>query len=115
MKPNYKSHKPDTIIKHFTKCFSKQLIESVLYRNAEAYFADHMHLVTMQVDRKSQRPITQPLEVFGKWYFKLVRKLLKKNVGSQIDKQPLSYVFVDCEGSRSGAHTLSAPHVHAVM
>jgi len=52
--------KPQHIVKHFTDKFLEHEIESVLYNNnAEAYFDKHLHLVTMQVDRRSQKPVTQ--------------------------------------------------------
>lgn len=107
--------KPDDVVKHFAKHFEEHEYASELYKNAEAYFEDHLHLVTMHVDRQSQKPVTQPLKVFGKWYFQLLRKLLGHRVNHKIKLQPLTYGFIDFEGSRSGAHSMQGPHVHAVL
>jgi hypothetical protein len=49
--------------------------------------------------------------------YAMLRKLLKHRVNEQINRQPLTYAFVDFEGggTRKGAAAMSGPHVHGVM
>ena len=105
---------PEHVIAHFTQKYKEHPYVSELC-TAEQYFSGHLYMVTMHVDHRSQKPVTQPLEVAGKWYFKLIQKLLGQSVHKKRAMQPLAYAFVDFEGSKYGANTMSGAHVHAML
>jgi hypothetical protein len=68
-------------------------------------------------------PTSEPEQLiseFGRFYFRLSKHMLGNHLGRKRKQQPLTYVFVDFEGTRSSKpvnHILNSkfPHVHAVM
>ena len=67
-------------------------------------------------DRMNTFEQTSVWDEFGRSYFAMSRFLLRSNLGSKRDRQPLTYAFLDYNGTRrSSGSDGSNLHIHALM
>ena len=106
---------PSAIRDHFKNIY-------LLHNNGQESFQQYLEKylfflsVTFRNPAESSHP--QLFKEFGKFYFLLSRRLLGNNLSRKRRLQPLTYAFIDFEGSRSGksdALNSAMPHIHALM
>jgi hypothetical protein len=108
----------DAICQHFENIHVEYTNDFPLYGK---FLEQHLFFTTVSFDLqkvtnfRSKAP-TQLTE-FGRLHFKISRYLLGNNLNRKRRHQPLTYAFVDFEGSRLGqsdAIHSELPHIHAL-
>lgn len=107
------------IIEHFQK--NHLASQQIRIPSLRKPFEQHVFFVTVSFQRDYKDPdgiSANQLSQFRRLYFSISKYLLNNNLNRKRAQQPLTYAFVDYEGSRvrnSDALHNSMPHIHALM
>jgi hypothetical protein len=117
---------PEAITQHFETTWKQYMVENPaladcmeLYLQFLTIVFDISHLDLPVFPGSATSPAIL-LQEFGKIYFRLVKHMLGNHLYRKRKQQPLTYAFVDFEGTRSSKPMQDVlkckfPHVHAVM
>lgn len=91
--------------------------------NQNDYFCDHLYFFTasFHLDRigGTKRHPSVLLDEFGKLYFAIAKRLIGTHLDRHRAYQPLTYAFIDFEGSRNSTSidlsNVTMPHIHGLM
>jgi hypothetical protein len=108
----------NAILEHFATLYSQYNSNSNTF---DTFIAEHLFFITVsfrpsRTSQSQSRPALQ-LRQFGKLHFHISKYILGNNLNRKRREQPLTYAFVDCEGSRFGSsdpYHCELPHVHAL-
>lgn len=109
----------DAIVEHFQSVHAE---DQKIHSSFNHYLERHLFFITVSFRlRKPSNLLSKwptPLSEFGRLHFKISRYLLGSHLNRKRRLQPLTYAFVDFEGSRQGQSdpiNNEFPHVHALM
>lgn len=113
MKPLLAEH----VVQHFQHV---HLQHALAYPDFAQFLEQHLFFMTARFNPKSiSLTGKHPLSEFGKLTFEINKRLLGNNLKRKRLYQPLTYAFVDFEGTRASSAAIdpyrsTGPHIHAL-